>query len=43
LHVFENKTPFGEETLQCVRQLKEVYGMDYGVSASHRFVESETG
>jgi hypothetical protein len=43
LHAFENKTPFGEATLQCVRQLKEVYGMDYGVSASHRFVESETG
>jgi hypothetical protein len=43
LHAFENKTPFGEETLQCVRQLKEVYGMDYGVSASHRFVESEAG
>lgn len=41
LHAFENKLPFGEETLQCVRQLKEVYGMDYGVSASHRFVESE--
>jgi len=43
LHAFENKTPFGEETLQCVGQLKEVYGMDYGVGASHRFVESETG
>ena len=42
LHAFENKLPFGEETLQCVRQLKEVYGMDYGVSASYRFVESET-
>jgi hypothetical protein len=42
LHAFENKLPFGEETLQCVRQLKEVYGMDYGVSASHRFLESET-
>ncbi len=43
LHAFENKTPFGEETLQCVRQLKEVYGMDYGVGTSHRFVELETG
>jgi hypothetical protein len=42
LHAFENKLPFGEETLQCVRQLKEVYGMDYGVRASHRFVESDT-
>ncbi len=43
LHAFEDTPPFGEATLQCVRQLKEVYGMDYGVGASHRFVESETG
>ena len=42
LHAFENKTPFGEGTLQCVRQLKEVYGMNYDVSASHRFVEIES-
>ena len=43
LHAFENKTPFGEETLQRVMQLKEVYGMNYGVNASHRFVELESG
>jgi hypothetical protein len=42
LHAFENKMPFGEETLQCVRQLKEVYGMNYGVSMSHRFVELDS-
>ncbi len=39
LHAFENKTPFSKETLQRIEQLKEVYGMDYGVSASHRFTE----
>ena len=39
LHAFENKTPFAEETLQRIGQLKEVYGMEYGVSASHRFKE----
>src|SRR5438093_12061790 len=39
LHAFENKTPFSEETLQRIGQLKEVYGMDYSVSASHQFVE----
>ena len=39
LHAFENKTPFSEETLQRIRQLKEVYSMEYGVSASHRFTE----
>src|SRR5260370_18109223 len=39
LHAFESKTPFSEETLQRIAQLKEVYGMDYDVSASHRFTE----
>ena len=39
LHAFENKIPFSEETLQRIAQLKEVYGMDYGVSKSHQFVE----
>ncbi len=40
LHSFENKTPFNQETLQRIEQLKEVYGMNYDVSASHRFTES---
>ena len=39
LHAFENKTPFGEDSLQRVKQLKDVYGMDYNASASHRFME----
>src|SRR5438876_12066434 len=39
LHAFENKAPFNEETLQRIVQLKDVYGMDYGVNASHRFTE----
>lgn len=43
LHAFENVTPFSEETLQRIAQLKEVYGMDYGVSASHRFSEQVPG
>src|SRR5579859_779345 len=43
LHAFENKTPFSEETLQRIAQLKEVYGMDYGASASHRFIEQHQG
>jgi hypothetical protein len=42
LHAFENKTPFSEETLQRIGQLKEVYGMDYGVKASHQFTEHAT-
>jgi hypothetical protein len=39
LHAFESMTPFSEETLRRIAQLKEVYGMDYDVSASHRFTE----
>lgn len=43
LHAFESKTPFSEETLQRITQLKEVYGMNYGASASHRFIEQSQG
>jgi len=43
LHAFENKAPFKEETLQRIVQLKDVYGMNYGASASHRFTESTPG
>lgn len=39
LHAFEHKHPFGEEMLKRIAQLKEVYGMDYDASASHRFIE----
>jgi hypothetical protein len=39
LHAFENKPPFDEETLKRIAQLKEVYGMNYDASASHRFIE----
>jgi hypothetical protein len=39
LHVFEGKLPFDEYTLTQVAQLKAVYKMDYGASASHHFVE----
>src|ERR1051326_4983763 len=40
LHAFESKAPFSEETLQRIAQLKAVYGMDYGASASHRLTEA---
>jgi len=43
LHAFENKTPFSEDSLQRIAQLKEVYGMNYGASASHRFIEQHQG
>ena len=43
LHAFENKTPFSEDTLHRIAQLKEVYGMHYGASASHQFIEQHQG
>jgi hypothetical protein len=39
LHAFESMPPFGPQTLAKIAQLKEVYGMDYGASSSHRFLE----
>jgi len=41
LHAFASTPPFGEETLRRIAQLKEVYGMEYGVSASHRLGERD--
>ncbi|HEU5369499.1 MAG TPA: hypothetical protein VFU69_13590 [Ktedonobacterales bacterium] len=40
LHAFESKPPFSEETLRRIAQLKQVYGMDYGASASHHLREA---
>ncbi|MBI1744064.1 hypothetical protein HYR54_13505 [Candidatus Acetothermia bacterium] len=40
LHVFENRLPFSEKTLRHIVQLKEVYGMNYDASMSHKFTES---
>jgi len=42
LHVFDNRLPFGEDGLRRIAQLKEVYGVDYDASASHRFTERAT-
>lgn len=39
LHAFEGKAPFGRETMDKVRQLEEVYGLDLGAEDSHRLVE----
>ena len=41
LHVFEGQLPFDAEALQRIVKIKEIYGMDYGASASHRFTESD--
>jgi hypothetical protein len=39
LHAFEGRSPFHEESLHKIAQLKEVYGMDYGAEVSHRLTE----
>ncbi|SRR5581483_5744730 len=40
LHAFEGKAPFSEQTLENIARLKEIYGMDYGIEASHRLQEA---
>jgi hypothetical protein len=39
LHAFEGKPPFSRETLEKVRQLKQVYGLDLRAEDSHKLVE----
>ncbi len=39
LHVFEGKTPFSEETLAAIENLKKVYGCTLTASDSHRLKE----
>lgn len=42
LHAFESRSPFQEESLRKIAQLKEVYGMDYGSEVSHRLIEAQS-
>lgn len=39
LHAFEGKAPFSRPTLAVVADLKKIYGLDLGASASHRLRE----
>ena len=41
LHAFEGKAPFGESTQNKIAQLKEVFGMEYGVEAAHNMLDDE--
>jgi hypothetical protein len=40
LHAFAGKAPFSAQTLEQIARLKEIYGMEYGVEASHRLREA---
>lgn len=39
LHVFEGKTPFGDESLAVIGKLREAYGLDLTATDSHRLRE----
>src|SRR5690348_6414184 len=39
LHAFDGKCPFGEASLQRIKDLKKFYALDLDASASHRLVE----
>ena len=43
LHSFEGKSPFHEESIAKIEALKQIYGMDYDATASHRLFEEEGG
>lgn len=40
LHAFDNKTPFGKESLSKIAELKKVYALTLDASASHRLTEA---
>ena len=40
LHAFEGRTPFSDETLAAIRDLKKVYGCDLRAEDSHRLREA---
>jgi hypothetical protein len=39
LHAFEGKTPFSNETLAQIADLKKIYGMSFQASDSHKLKE----
>lgn len=41
LHTFEGKTPFGRESLQKIKELRKVYGLDLTATDSHRLAEKK--
>ena len=39
LHAFDGKTPFGEESLEKITELKRVFGLTLDARHAHRLVE----
>ncbi len=42
LHAFEDKTPFGPDTLEAIERLKAVYGCELTAADSHKLTESNS-
>lgn len=40
LHAFEDKTPFGPDTLEAIERLKTVYRCELTAADSHKLTES---
>jgi hypothetical protein len=43
LHAFEGKSPFGNESLKLIAELKKIYHLDLDASASHQLIERKPG
>ena len=41
LHAFEGRSPFNAESIAQIDKLKEIYGMDYDASASHKMIDAD--
>jgi hypothetical protein len=39
LHAFEGKTPFSDNTLAAIAELKRIYGLDLTAEDAHRLTE----
>lgn len=39
LHAFEGKAPFSDESLRRIADLKRIYNLELGATASHRLIE----
>jgi hypothetical protein len=43
LHAFDGKCPFNQASLDRIKELKKVYGLELNSSASHRLRETKAG
>lgn len=40
LHSFEGRSPFSEETIEKIKDIKKIYDLDLDASHSHKLIES---